>query len=150
MKKKEKISSRTYIQGEKIYWISGKRILTRIPINDIKIIGEYTTDGGPYKNDWFLVFITSLKDIREISVYALGAEEMLKELGQQINSRLSVQLANSSDWKSIILWPNIFYGKELFSLTPKQPANFREKLKSMIGFSKIEIGLTDELIKYLG
>jgi hypothetical protein len=121
----------------------------QIPIKDIKIVGEFTTTAGPFQDDWFYVFILDKEDIREISAYAIGTEEVLKQVGQQINADIFGQLAASADWKTNILWPTILRGQELFKTTDKQQTNIWGKLKSKIGLADKEVELTDDLKKYL-
>jgi hypothetical protein len=150
-KEQESISGRTYIKDGVIIWTTDQSdIIEQIPIKDIKIIGEFTTSKGPIQDDWFFVFILSKNDIRQISAYATGTEEMLKQVGQQINADIYGQLASSADWKTNTLWPTGFRGQELFKTTEKQPTNIWEKLKSKIGLTETEIELTEDLTKYLG
>ena len=148
--KQEKISGRTYIKDGKIIWESDKGLLSQIPIRDLKIGGEYTTSAGPIEDDWFFVFVLSVNDIRQISAYATGTEEMLEQLGRQLNAALGGQLANSANWKTNVLWPTHFGGQELFSLTEKQPSGTWEKIKLKIGLTdNKEIELTDSLKNFL-
>lgn len=148
--KQEKISGRTYIKDEKIIWESDEGLLSQIPIRDIKIIGEYTTSAGPFVDDWFFVFILGVSDIRQISAYATGTEEMLEQLGRQINTELGGQLADSANWKTNVLWPTSLRGQELLSLTEKQPTGTWEKIKFKVGLTdNKEIELTDNLKKFL-
>jgi hypothetical protein len=149
-KKQENISGRTYIKDEKIIWDSDEGFLSQIPIKDIKIIGEYTTSDGPFKDDWFFVFILDSDDIRKVSAYATGTEVMLRQVGQRINAELSGQLANSANWKTNVLWPTSLCGQEIFKLTQKEPTGTWDKIKSKIGLiSKKEPELNDNLKKYL-
>lgn len=150
-KKQEKISGRTYIKDGVIIWVTDKsETLEQIPIKEIKIIGEFTTSAGPIQDDWFFVFILSKDDIRQISAYASGTEEILKQVGQHINADISGQLAASADWKTNTLWPTNFRGQELFKVSEKQPTDIWGKIKSKIGLTETEIELTEDLKKHLG
>jgi hypothetical protein len=149
-KKQEKISGRTYIKDETIIWDSNEGLLSQIPIKDIKVIGEYTTSAGPSIDDWFFVFVLNSDSIKEVSAYATGTQEMLRQVGQRLNTELSGQLANSANWKSNVLWPTSLFGQELFRLTEKESTGTWEKIKSKFGLTnKQEIELTDKLKKYL-
>jgi hypothetical protein len=149
-KGQERISGRTYIKDGVIIWATDKsEILVQIPIKDIKIVGEFTTNAGPIQDDWFYIFILDKEDIRQVSAYAIGTEEVLKQVGQQINADIFGQLAASSDWKTNILWPTILRGRELFKTTDKRQTNIWEKLKSKIGLADKKVELTDDLKKYL-
>jgi hypothetical protein len=147
--KQEDISGRTYIKDDKIIWESGEELLTQIPIADIKLIGEYTTNTGPIHDDWFFVFLLGKEDIRQISAYAIGTKEVLKQFGQKINADICGQLAAKTDWKTNALWPAGFRGQEIFKMTKKQPTSAWGKLKLKIGLTETEIQLTDSIEKYL-
>ena len=145
-KKQEKILGRTYIKDETIIWGSDEGLVSQISIKDIKVIGEYTSSAGPTFDDWYFVFITGPHNIKQISAYATGIQEMLGKLGQRFNSDLSGQLANSADWKTNVLWPRSLRGQGLFLLTERKPNGTWEKIKSKVGLSdNKEVELTDTL-----
>lgn len=149
-KEQEAISGRTFIKDNEIIWETDKwGTLGQIPIKDIKAIGEYTTSAGPLQDDWFFVFILSDKDIRQVSAYASGLEEMLIQVGQILNTDLVGNLASSADWNTRILWPNQFRGQEIFKLIERTPTNMWEKVKLKLGLLKQEMELADNLKDYL-
>jgi hypothetical protein len=39
------------------------------------------------------------------SFYADGREEILANVGERLGSPIELRLANSTDWKSRVLWP---------------------------------------------
>lgn len=146
----EKISGRTYIKDGNIIWESEKwETLVQIPIKDIKVIGEYTTSAGLLQDDWFFVFIFTAKDIRQVSAYATGLEEMLVQVGQIVNADLVGRLASSAAWNTRVLWPNDFRGQEIFKIIERTPTSFWEKVKLKLGLLKQEMELTSNLKDYL-
>ena len=54
--------SRIYLEKEHVVLNAENIALSRMPIGDIKLIGEYTTEDGPVVDDCFIVFMTSPKD----------------------------------------------------------------------------------------
>jgi hypothetical protein len=149
-KEQENISGRTFIKDGKIIWETDKwGTLGQIPIKDIKAIGEYTTSAGPLQDDWFFVFILNDKDIRQVSAYATGLEEMLKQVEQIFNADLVGRLASSTDWSTRILWPTKLRGQEIFKIIERTPTSFWEKAKLKLGLLKQEMELTDNLKDYL-
>ena len=75
-KKQEKISGRTYIKDETIIWDSDEGLLNQIPIKSIKVIGEYTTSAGPIFDDWFILFVLNPDNIKQVSAYATGTQNL--------------------------------------------------------------------------
>ena len=43
-----------------------------IAINDLKLVGEYTTADGPFVDDWFIVFRAVFKFVYTFEVYLWG------------------------------------------------------------------------------
>lgn len=90
------------------------------PLADLKVIGEYTTDNGPFVDDWFLVFVTSsTASWYEASNYAEGLDEFKIELASSLDvESLCGELAASTDFASRIIWPKSARGQQLFRFTP--------------------------------
>ncbi len=89
----------------------------RIPVSDIKIIGEHTDDQGPLIDDYFLTDST----LYEASVYAEGVDEFLRQLRNRLGANLSLDLGNSTTYKSRVIWPVDMEGVPVFdySRSPK-------------------------------
>jgi hypothetical protein len=104
----------------------------RLPVSEIKIIGEHTDDQGPTVDDYFLVFLTA-SDLYEVSFYAEGVNGFLRELSDRLETTLSCELGNSTTYKSRVMWPADMEGAPVFdyfeSLKPSGFfAGMREKL----------------------
>jgi len=101
----------------------------RLPVSEIKIIGEHTNDQGPLVDDYFLVFLTG-SDLYEVSIYAEGLEEFLVELSDSLGTKLSCELGNSTKYRSRVMWPPEIEGLPMFDYfkTPK-PEGLWAKLK---------------------
>ncbi len=146
----EEISGRTFIRDGHIVWetYKGEQLQT-IPIKQIKLVGEYTTSEGPFVDDWFYVFVSGKGEIRRVSVYAIGAEEMLEELGKQLGAKVYGQLATSAVWNTNVLWPPHLMGQKLFETINPQPASFWENVKFKFGLRKSKIDLAGSVREYL-
>jgi hypothetical protein len=149
-KERERLSGRVFVQGDSIVWVSEKgEELTRISAKNIKIIGEITTNDGPVADDWYYIFVLDSNDIRQISAYAINIEVALTDFGKIFKTDIGGQLASSAYWKSIVLWPTMFRGQELFKIVNIQPINLWQRIKTKVGFGREQIELTDELQTYL-
>ena len=120
-----------------------------IPISDIKLIGEYTTENGPHLDDYFIVFYYSENSYAEISMYAENLIEMIDELETKIGGKLKSHLTSSAVWNSNILWPNASKGETLWLTKRAKPENFNERMHLFFGGEKLEIELTEIAKSYL-
>ena len=49
------------INGDNVEWHQhGERTIS-FDLDEIVVVGEYTTDAGPWFDDWFMVFVTKQK-----------------------------------------------------------------------------------------
>jgi len=87
-------------------------------------------------------------------MYAENIDELTQLLTEKFHQDLTkCFLANSTNWKSIIRYPNNLKGEILFKLSPaenyKEPKNLLDKLLSSIGFGNFDttqnIDLTDKV-----
>ena len=67
-----------------------------ISIGDVIVIGEYTTDAGPFFDDWFLVFVYKTGDWDSISNYANRIDILKQHLSKIYNTDLSKYLLTNS------------------------------------------------------
>lgn len=123
-----------------------------INLGTVGVIGIYTTNSGPYADDWFLAFVHSNGTWQEISVYADGYDELTSYLSGLYDTDLTTpSLTSSTVWASAIRYPKHLAGKELFVLQPpkgyKPPTNLLQILKSGLGIGAYgkdwEMDLTD-------
>ena len=104
-----------------------------IRLEDIRLIGEYTTANGPYMDDYFLVFITSLENgWYEASFYADGFEKVLEQLTAFLGEPVDAGLCNSAEFKSRIIWPPECAGRELLEVIPPSETSFFKRLFSCV------------------
>ena len=112
---KIKISNhRIFITDNETIRISIGSEFQLLKISDIKVIGEMTKSDGPYTDDWFLIFIIDKETWYQISMYAENMQEVLKELSQLLNAEVIGTLFYSTSWKTNVIYPKEFQGKDLF------------------------------------
>jgi hypothetical protein len=105
-------------------------LLWHIKSGSIVLVAEYTTNEGPFGDDWFLVFAVANKTpwIFTCSVYSEGAEKALEFL--QARFGVTPKLINSTEWKSAVLWPKTLAGAPVIEFSQQQPHNWRERLRT--------------------
>jgi len=105
-------------------------ILWHINANNIVLVAEYTTNEGPFGDDWFLVFAAG--DKRTLfftcSVYSDGVENLLEYL--HVRFGVAPKLQEKNDWKSVVLWPKTIADAPLIEFSQREPHNWRERLRT--------------------
>jgi hypothetical protein len=90
-----------------------------ISLDEVGVIGEYTTENGPLVDDWFLVLVCKEgTGWFEISMYAEGIPELFRQLSAALGAIIEMGLANKTDFSSHIIWPPSIAGRPLFHFTP--------------------------------
>lgn len=92
-----------------------------IPLSSIKLVGEFTTPGGPIF-DYFYVFVAgeppSLFQVSMESLEPVGASAFFAELEASLSANLTHTLANSVAHASSVMWPDALAGLPLFEYLP--------------------------------
>jgi hypothetical protein len=105
-------------------------ILWNIKSESVALVAEYTTNEGPFGDDWFLVFGVGNKipSFFTCSVYSDGSEKALEFLQSRFG--VTPKLVNSTEWKSVVLWPKAIAGAPLIEFSQREPHNWRERLRT--------------------
>ena len=142
-KTEEEPSGKVFISDSQIVWEHKGKTISTIPIDKIKLIGEYTTSEGPVNDDWFIVFITARDNWHQISEYAKGMNDVLKQLSEIYNSQINGTLFASTIWKTNIIWPDHIKGKEMWTIEILPAQTVGQKIKKFIGLgSLVKLHLT--------
>ncbi len=142
-----KTSSKIRIENDIIYLDYCSEKFLQITLDEIFIIGEYTTPEGPNFDEWFFVFVNQKGSWKRISCYVENFQSLLDFLAEKFHEDLvNVSLANSANWKTVVRYPDSLKGKSLFKLVEnKNQQSLFDKIKSIfIGRSK-SIELSDEV-----
>jgi len=131
-------SGKVYISKNIITWVLSNNNQITIDLNNVKVIGEYTTDDGPFFDDWFLSFVYSDGTWENISIYADNIESVRDYLSKTFGLDTSYYLANSTNWNSHILYPKDYLGHKLFEMT--SPQGYKEP-ETVIDHIKLSFGL---------
>jgi hypothetical protein len=151
---REYSSGNINLKDKLIEWHKPNGDIVSIDLEQVVVIGEYTTDSGPFVDDWFLTFVNKSGEWKEISVYAEGFDELTQYLSTLLGIDFTKwRLANSTNWKSYVRFPIHLEGKELFVLTPpkgyKKATTILQHIKLALGFGVYgkawNIDLTEEV-----
>ena len=115
-----------------------------VEIDDILLIAEYTTNEGPYCDDYFLVFVTR-SYIYQCTFYANGTDMVIQTLSEMFNAPLQLKLCNSTDWNSRVIWPVHLEGSEYFQFTKVKPDSLLSKTRKTLLGSQLEYKLAEPI-----
>lgn len=107
-----------FVDGAVVFRDSGAGWTVKLA--DVRLIGEYTTESGPFVDDYFLVFLTAEQSgWYEAPLYATGLDRFLIELGVALGAPIRLALCGSTDWKTRALWPPAVEGEPLLTTVPR-------------------------------
>jgi hypothetical protein len=113
----------------------------QVPLGEIIVFGEYTTDNGPHIDDWFMVFVTKDFNWVEASNYCAGSDAVRNELARQWGvESLHGKLWRHTDFASRVIWPLALADQPLFEFV-ERPQTIGQKFKSF-GIGLIDKDLT--------
>lgn len=145
---KEK-ENKIYVKGSTLYYECKGEVFFELELENVKLIGEYTNDQGPFFDDWFLVFVDVQNRSFKVSMYSENIENTIDEIVKFFQFERTLSLVNSADWKSVILWPERMKGKEFLQLIQVKPTTFLGKIGAIFGLKRTGLDVTDEVKEFL-
>lgn len=109
------------------------QLLWSIALENLCLIGEFTTANGPWFDDWFLVFAEQPREWREVPIEAVS-EAFWLQLSHLLQQEIRPGLASSADWASRVLYPVQLAGAALFRRNSKdeaEPVDFTDSVQSV-------------------
>ena len=127
-------------------------IVWDVAIENLVLIAEYTTNEGPMRDDYFLVFWSfeqgQLFEMK-CSFHAVNAIETMEGLLKKLNARTALGLASSTEWESSILWPVKLVEKPYFEKVELVPETLKARVFKAIFGPSWEFPRTPEVQAYL-
>ena len=124
--------------------------LWKLPIAALVLIGEYTTNEGPCKDDYFIEFV-SVEDgkafFSTVSFYAEGRDQAFAALEKTLNRPLTLELYASTDWNSRVVWPPSLSGRPF--LRPAKPTSNFKAFIHRLGLRGSDQVVSDEVRVYI-
>ncbi|HEV7240544.1 MAG TPA: hypothetical protein VGQ36_15000 [Thermoanaerobaculia bacterium] len=111
-----------------------------LPLDAVRVIGEYTTEAGPAEEDYFIVFIDGAGASYGVPVTALTpvATEQLREYF----GPLKFGLHWSTDLRSRIMWPEYLADEAVYDFTPVPPRTIGDRLRRLFGTQNLDVRLS--------
>lgn len=128
------------INGDSVLWHNEDVVFLQFEISHVVVIGEYTNSNGPWFDDWYITFVLKNGQWKSIPQYAGNIEQLMEELSKRFDPIVKErQLANSTEWKSVVSYPKNIRGKQLFKLITvaksAKPRNFFQRLLRYLGIT---------------
>jgi hypothetical protein len=123
-----------------------------VPIGSIVLVAEYTTNEGPYVDDYILVFVTAEDGklyFSTCSFYSEGMDEALSTLQQRLGSPIQLILQGSTEWRSHVAWPGKMAEIEYFTFRPVSAETLTEKIKKRLVGPTYEYVISKVVREYL-
>ena len=123
-----------------------------LPIAALVLISEYTTNEGPWCDDYFLVFVTVEEGtlyFASCTFYAEGLDDCLFLLQERLGSPVRLDLTGSTDWRSRVVWPVEMAGSDYFTFTEVPDHTWRDKLKKALLGPTLEYVISKPVRDYL-
>lgn len=135
--------------GNELSYVLANQPAWRLLVAKIRSIGEYTTSAGPFIDDYFLLFVDEEAHVYEASFYAQGRDEALASLSAHLHAPLQLRLANSTSWRSRVLWPPELVNQALFLVQRRPPRLLREYIWTWLCVPPESITLTPSILEHL-
>lgn len=123
-----------------------------LSIGDIILVAEYTTDEGPFADDYYLIFCTIEADraiFASCTFYADDRDAALSRLSDKLGSPLELGLCGSTVWASRVLWPPSMVEQQYFTFRTAEPRSILERLQGVVFGPATEGFLSDPVQHYI-
>ena len=107
------------VQNDALCLFEENEPIWKVPIAELTLIGEYTTQAGPWAEDYFFVFGFG-RPSKFYEVPLSMGSPILPILSTKLGSELVPGLLQSTDWRSRVLWPPAVAGRPLFARSVHQ------------------------------
>ena len=103
-----------FIEAGKLRFASDDYGRWELSLDDVALMGEYTTQDGPMLEDHFFVVVSKAGEEFEIPVTASGADEMLQAICRALDSETVPKLTLNTDFSSRIMAPRSLQDQPLY------------------------------------
>jgi hypothetical protein len=117
------------IECGKLRFASGDYGNWEVSLDDVALLGEYTTQDGPMIEDHYFVVVSKCGEEFELPVTASGADEMQQTICRMLDVETVPRLTLNADFASRIMAPRSLQEQPLF-VFEVQRKSFLQKLFS--------------------
>jgi len=125
-----------------------RELIWSVEIKDIVLVAEYTTDEGPYFDDYFLVFATK-SCAYQSTFYAEGLNTVIETLYERFSMPLRLQLNGLTHWTSRVIWPAHLEGSNYFQFTDVKPKGLAATMHKALLGPQLEYKVAEPIRRFL-
>lgn len=120
-----------------------------LPVEAIRLIGEWTDEAGPFADDYFLVFAAGTGPWRSASFYAEGMLQALLDLEAPLGESLRTGLAGSTRLASRVIYPRELTGRPLLRFRLGRAGRAWRRVQQWFGRRRVGMVPTAEVRAFL-
>jgi len=140
---------RLRVEADHVEHATSKGESWRIPIFDIRIVGEFLSRQNRGPENHFLVFMTG-EEWFKAPYDSDGRDSCLAALSERFGHQLRPDLFKATTFSSRVLWPPHLEGHAVFELIPEERAeNILTRVRQVF-MQKVDMRFTEEVRKELG
>lgn len=121
--------------------------LTSADVVNAVVVGEYTVPAGPELDDYFLVTVDRLGNMKQIAMSE--ADTCIKQLEDRLGVRLRFGLNQSTDFASRVVYPLQLQGRPLIDFESRSGLRAVVDAFRHFGWRDVEVRVTSEISDYL-
>jgi len=138
------------LEADTLRYSVGGALVWELPIESVRVIGELTTDGGPWSDDHFLVFVVAGHPplFHEVPVEGAPSTTLLNALSYRLGAPLVLGLVNRTDFASRVMWPPQLTDHDLFRFHPEPRSGglWSRAMDALVPM--LSHALTEEVVHY--
>jgi hypothetical protein len=115
-----------------------------VDLNAVVLVGEFTTEDGPFADDHLLAIWLENGRVIELPVVTAGIAELLQRLNSLAGANVEIALAAQSSFASRVMHPPALAGRELFEF-----AAVRKGVAGLIFKNAVERRLRPDVAAFL-
>lgn len=147
---RERQSGRVIMQGDVAEWHFRGEKIAEVDLNAVKLLGEFTMADGPWVDDWFLLFFISETEAVQISMYAVGVSDELRDAFERVTGyRFQETLFWSTHFRNQGLWPPSIKDIPFWREQMAGPEHGWEAIGMLFGARKVQLQLNDAALAVL-
>ena len=113
------------------------------------MLGEYTTDEGPYLDDQFIVIATAADRVFEFVVGSSQCENVVSYIREKLDDEVQLSLSNCTNCCSKILYPKELSGCEFFDFHVDARNGLLRRLSRLFRKRSLEVEVSQLVVNYL-
>lgn len=120
-----------------------------LPVEEISVIGEVTTDRNIWHEPWSIVFVArGGEQFFTAPMNCVGRDAVCGRLAKKFGQPIGFVLESAHDYRSVVAWPPELKGEALFDFKRERGETLRDQILFRL-FPKIRMTITEPIAAQL-